>query len=219
MAIARRVVEADKFVRSGKWTIPWSLTMFLGSDVYGKTLGIVGLGRIGSAVARRAKGFNMRVIYYDVYRNKELEEKLGVEYRDFKDLLKEADFISIHVPLTPSTRHLFNEEALKTMKKTAYLINTSRGPVVDEKALYKALTEGWIKGAALDVHEKEPTPPDNPLLKLDNIVVAPHIASASTETRVKMAVMAAENLVSVLQGKVPPNLVNKEVLKIRPLKS
>ncbi|PDM26843.1 D-glycerate dehydrogenase [Candidatus Bathyarchaeota archaeon B24-2] len=219
MAIARRVVEADKFVRSGKWTIPWSLTMLLGSDVYGKTLGIVGLGRIGSAVARRAKGFNMRVVYYDIYRNKELEEKLGIEYREFKDLLKEADFISIHVPLTPNTRHLFNEEAFKTMKKTAYLINTSRGPVVDEKALYKALTEGWIKGAALDVHEKEPTPPDNPLLKLDNIVVAPHIASASTETRVKMAVMAAENLVSVLQGKVPPNLVNKEVLKVRPLKS
>jgi len=219
MAVARRVVEADKFIRNGKWDIPWSLTMFLGNDVYGKTLGIIGLGRIGSAVARRAKAFNMRVIYYDAFRNEQREKELGVEYKEFKDLLKEADFISIHVPLTPETRHLFNEEAFKTMKRTAYLINTSRGPVVDEKALYKALTEGWIKGAGIDVHEKEPTPKDNPLLTLDNIVVTPHIASASVETRVKMATMAAENLVSVLQGKIPPNLVNKDVVKVRPLKT
>jgi len=219
MAVARRVVEADKFIRNGKWDIPWSLTMFLGNDVYGKTLGIIGLGRIGSAVARRAKAFNMRVIYYDAFRNEQREKELGVEYKEFKDLLKEADFISIHVPLIPETRHLFNEEAFKTMKRTAYLINTSRGPVVDEKALYKALTEGWIKGAGIDVHEKEPTPKDNPLLTLDNIVVTPHIASASVETRVKMATMAAENLVSVLQGKIPPNLVNKDVVKVRPLKT
>jgi len=217
MSVARRVVEADKYVRSGKWVIPWSLTMLLGGDVYGKTLGIVGLGRIGSAVARRAKGFNMKVIYYDVFRNLEAEKTLGIEFREFKDLLKEADFISIHVPLTKNTYHLFGEEEFKAMKPTAYLINTSRGPVIDEKALYKALKEGWIKGAGLDVHEKEPTPPDNPLLTLDNIVVAPHIASGSVETRTKMTVIAAENLVAVLKGKVPPNLVNKEVLKVRPL--
>ncbi|MEM2876313.1 MAG: NAD(P)-dependent oxidoreductase, partial [Candidatus Bathyarchaeia archaeon] len=169
------------------------------------------------ALAKRAKGFDMRIIYYDVYRNEDIEKKLGIQYVEFKELLKESDFVSIHVPLTSETYHLFNEEAFKSMKKTAYLINTSRGPVIDERALYKALTEGWIKGAGLDVHEEEPTPRDNPLLKLENIVVAPHLASASVETRVKMAVMAAENLVSVLKGKVPPNLVNTDVIKVRPL--
>lgn len=217
MAIARRVVKADKYVRRGDWKAPWGLKMLLGSDVWGKTIGIVGLGRIGSAVAKRATAFNMKVLYYDVIRHPQLERQLGVEYVDFKTLLKRSDFVTLHVPLTPNTHHMMGEKELKSMKKTAYLINTSRGPLVDETALYKAAKEGWIRGAALDVHPKEPIDPDNPLLKLDNVILTPHIASASAETRTRMAIMAAENLVSVLEGKVPPNLVNKEVLKIRPL--
>ena len=217
MATARRVVEADKYIRRGDWKVPWDLLMFLGQDVWGKTLGIIGLGRIGSAVAKRGKAFNMRVIYYDMRRNEEREKELGVEFVDLETLLKEADFVSIHVPLFPSTRHLISEKELKMMKPTAHLINTSRGPVVDGKALYKALKDGWIRGAALDVHEKEPIEMDNPLLTLDNVVLAPHIASASVETRTKMAIMAAENLVTALKGKVPPNIVNREALKIRPL--
>jgi len=217
MAVARRIAEADRYVRRGDWKIPWSLTMFVGGDIWGKTIGIVGLGRIGLAVARRATGFNMKRLYYDVIRHPDLEKELGAEYVDFETLLKQSDFVTLHVPLLPETYHLMGEKQLKLMKKTACLINTSRGSVVDEKALYKALKEGWIRGAGIDVHEKEPTDPDNPLLTLDNITVSPHIASASVETRTRMAVMAAENLVSVLEGKVPPTLVNKEVLKIRPL--
>ena len=217
MAVARRVVEADKYVRRGDWKIPWGLMMMLGSDVYGKTIGIVGLGRIGLAIARRAKGFDMRILYHSRTRKPDLEKELGIKYVDFETLVKESDFITLHVPLTPETHHMISEKELELMKNTAYMINTSRGPIVDEAALYKALKEGWIKGAALDVYEKEPTDPDNPLLKLDNVVLTPHIGSASVETRTRMAVMAAENLVSVLDGKIPPNLVNKDVLKIRPL--
>jgi len=217
MAVARRIVEADKYVRRGDWKIPWGLMMMLGSDVYGKTIGVVGLGRIGLAIARRAKGFDMRILYHSRTRKPDVEKELGIEYVDFETLLKESDFVTLHVPLTPETCHMIGEKELKLMKNTAYVINTSRGPIVDEAALYKALKEGWIKGAALDVHEKEPTDPDNPLLKLDNVVLTPHIGSASVETRTRMAVMAAENLVSVLDGKIPPNLVNKDVLKIRPL--
>jgi len=215
IAVARRVAEADRYVRAGKWEIPWGLTMLLGQDVWGKTLGIIGLGRIGASLARRAKGMNMRILYYDTIRNEKLEKELGVEYTALETLLRESDFVSVHVPLLPSTYHLINEERLKMMKKTACLINTSRGPVVDEKALYKALKEGWIWGAGLDVWEKEPVDLKNSLLTLDNLTVAPHIASASYETRTKMAVMAAENLVAILEGKVPTNLVNKEVLKVR----
>jgi len=217
MAVARRVVEADKYVRRGGWKVPWGLMMMLGSDVYGKTIGVVGLGGIGLAVAQRAKGFDMRILYHSRTRKLDLEKELGVKYVDFETLLKESDFVTLHVPLTPETHHMIGEEELKLMRNTAYVINTSRGPVVDEAALYRALKEGWIKGASLDVHEKEPTDPDNPLLKLDNVVVTPHIGSASVETRTRMAVMAAENLVSVLDGKIPPNLVNKDVLKVRPL--
>ena len=217
MAVARRIVEADKYLRRGDWKIPWGLMMMLGSDVYGKTIGVVGLGRIGLAIAQRAKGFDMRILYHSRTRKPDLEKELGIKYVDFKTLLKESDFVTLHVPLTPETHHMIGEKELKLMKNTAYVINTSRGPVVDEAALYKALKEGWIKGAALDVHEKEPTDPDNPLLKLDNVVITPHIGSASVETRTKMAVMAAENLVSVLDGKIPPNLVNKDVLKVRSL--
>ena len=216
MATARRIAEADRYVRGGKWKIPWGLMMLLGQDVWGKTIGIIGMGRIGSAVARRAKGMNMRILYYDIVRNKKIEEELGAEYVDLETLLKESDFVTLHVPLLPSTRHLINEDRLKLMKRTACLINTSRGPVVDEKALYKALKEGWIWAAGLDVWEKEPTDPENPLLKLENVTASPHIASASHETRKRMAIMAVENLTAILEGKVPPNLVNKEVLKVRP---
>lgn len=216
MAVARRVAEADRYVRAGKWKVPWGLMMMLGQDVWGKTIGIIGMGRIGAAVAKRAKGMNMKILYYDVVRNEKAEKELGAKHVALETLLKESDFVTIHVPLLPSTHHLINEERLKLMKRTACLINTSRGPVVDEKALYKALTEGWIWAAGLDVWENEPTDPDNPLLKLDNVTAAPHIASASIATRTKMAVMAAENMVAIQEGRVPPNLVNKEVLKVRP---
>jgi glyoxylate reductase len=218
MAVARRVVEADKYVRSGQWKVSWHPSMLLGRDVYGATLGIVGAGRIGTAVARRAKGFNMKILYYDVVpMPPEIEKELGAERVDLDTLLKESDFVSIHVPLIKETYHLINEAKLRLMKRTAYLINNSRGPVIDEKALYKALKEGWIAGAALDVFEQEPTPMDNPLLKLDNVVVAPHISSASYETRSRMAEMVAENLVAFFEGRAPPNLVNPEVVKVRPL--
>jgi glyoxylate reductase len=218
MAVARRLVEADRYVRTGQWKVGWHPSMLLGRDVYGATLGIVGAGRIGTAVARRAKGFNMKILYYDVIpMPPEIEKELEAKRVDLDTLFKESDFVSIHVPLIKETYHLVNEEKLRLMKKTAYLINNSRGPVVDEKALYKALKEGWIAGAALDVFEQEPTPMDNPLLKLDNVVVAPHISSASHETRSRMAEMAAENLVAFFEGKQPPNLVNPDVLKVRPL--
>jgi glyoxylate reductase len=218
MTIARRIVEADKFVRTGKWKVGWSPTLLLGRDVYGKTLGIVGLGRIGSAVAKRARGFDMKVLYYDVIRPPpEREKELGVEFAPLDRLLKESDFVTLHVPLTKETYHMISERELKLMKSTAFLINTSRGAVIDEKALVKALKEGWIAGAALDVFEKEPIDLDNPLLELENVVLVPHIGSASTETRSKMAEMAAKNLIAVLKGEEPPFLVNPEVMKVRPL--
>jgi glyoxylate reductase len=216
MAAARRVAEADRYVKAGKWKVPWDLMMMVGQDIWGKTIGIVGLGRIGSAVAQRAKGMNMRILYYDVYRNRQTEKEVGAEYVSLEALLKESDFVTVHVPLMPSTHHLINEDRLRLMKKTACLINTSRGAVVDEKALYKAMKEGWIWAAGLDVWESEPTSLDNPLLKLENVTATPHIASASVETRTKMAVMTVENMIAIQEGKVPPNLVNKEVLKVRP---
>lgn len=218
MAVARRVVEADKYVRTGQWKVGWHPSMLLGRDVYGATLGIVGAGRIGTALARRAKGFNMKILYYDVVpMPPEIEKDLDAKRVDLNMLLRESDFVSIHVPLIKETYHLINEEKLRLMKKTAYLINNSRGPVVDEKALYKALEKGWIAGAGLDVFEQEPTPVDNPLLKLENVVLAPHISSASYETRSRMAEMVAENLVAFFEGKTPPNLVNPDVTKVRPL--
>ncbi|MDH7477545.1 MAG: D-glycerate dehydrogenase, partial [Candidatus Bathyarchaeota archaeon] len=216
LAVARRVVEADKYVRSGRWKVGWHPMMLQGRDVHDATLGIIGAGRIGFAVAKRATGFNMKVLFYDVVPRPEME-KMGAKKVDMDTLLRESDFVSIHVPLMKETYHLINEEKLKLMKKTAYLINNSRGPVIDEKALYQALKEGKIAGAALDVFEQEPTSVDNPLLKLDNVVVAPHISSASYETRSRMAEMVAENLVAFFKGEKPPNLVNPEVMKIRPL--
>ncbi|MEM1539019.1 MAG: glyoxylate reductase [Candidatus Bathyarchaeia archaeon] len=217
MAVARRIVEADKYVRSGKWKVSWHPSMFLGKDVSGATIGIIGAGRIGTAVARRAKGFNMKILYYDVVpMPPEIEKELGAKRVDLETLLRESDFVSIHVPLTKETYHLINEEKLRLMKKTAYIINNARGHVIDEKALYKALSRGWIAGAGLDVFEQEPISADNPLLKLENVVVTPHIGSASFETRSKMAEMVAENILAFFQGKVPPNLVNPKVLEIKP---
>ena len=211
MAISRRLVEVDKFVREGKWVKAWRPKMLLGSDITGKTLGIIGLGRIGKAVVPRAKGFNMKILYHN--RNPDPEaEKLGVEYRSMDEILAESDYISLHVPLNDNTKHLIGEPELKKMKKTAYLINTSRGPVVDENALTKALKENRIAGAGLDVLYEEPTNPKNPLLKLDNVIVAPHIGSATIETRLAMAMKAATNLTAALKGEQPPDLLNPEVL-------
>jgi len=218
MAIARRVPEADRHIRAKGWIHAWGPRMYIGSDVHGKTLGILGMGRIGSAIAKRAKGFDMNVIYHDVYRREDLEEEMGITYMPKDDVIRAADFLSLHVPLTPETLHMIGAEEMASMKETAFLINTSRGPVVDEKALADALKDGMIAGAGLDVFETEPVSHDSPLLGLDNIVLTPHLASGSIETRTKMATTAATNLVSVLQGRVPPNLVNPGVKEIRPLK-
>ncbi|MGB9608084.1 MAG: glyoxylate reductase [bacterium] len=212
LATARRLVEADKFTRSGKWK-SWGPMLFLGRDVYGATLGIIGMGRIGQAVARRAKGFNMKIIYYSRRRNEEAEKELGAEYRELHSLLKEADIITIHTPLTEETYHLIGEKELSLMKPSAILINTARGAVVDQRALFKALKEKRIFGAGLDVYEKEPIDADDPLLELDNVVVLPHIGSATVETRGRMARMAAENLLAGLRGEIPQNIVNPEVLQ------
>ncbi len=211
-AIARRVVEADKFTKEGMYK-GWGPMMFLGGDIYRKTLGIVGLGRIGKSVVRRAKGFDMRVLYFDAFRaDEKVEKELGIEYVSLEELLKESDFVSMHVPLLPSTRHLIGEKELLMMKKTAYLINNSRGPVIDEEALVNALRDKEIAGAALDVFENEPELSPG-LADLENVVLTPHISSASIETRTKMAVMAAENLLAGLKGMRPPNIVNPEVLE------
>ncbi|MBI4551040.1 MAG: D-glycerate dehydrogenase [Candidatus Latescibacteria bacterium] len=206
-AVARRVVEGDRFVRAGKFT-GWGPMLLLGSDVHGKTLGIVGAGRIGTAVAARAAGFSMRVVYTDEVRSEALEA-LGARRLALDDVLREADFISLHVPLMPETHHLIGERALDLMKPTAYLINTSRGPVVDEKALVKALQDKRIAGAGLDVFEQEPALAPG-LVDLDNVVIVPHIASATVETRTKMGNMAVTNLLAMLRGEDPPNCVNPE---------
>jgi glyoxylate reductase len=213
MAVARRVVEGDKYVRTGQCKVGWHPMMLQGRDIYGSTLGIVGLGRIGCAIAQRAKGFSMKVLYNDVIRRPDFEKEYGIQYVDVDYLFKNADFITVNVPLMKETHHLVDERKLKVMKKTAYIINNARGPVVDEKALYKALKEGWIAGAGLDVFEQEPLPDSSPLLKLDNVVVAPHISSASYETRSQMAKMVADNLIAFFEGKTPPNLVNTEVAR------
>jgi len=211
MSVARRIVEGDTLARSGNWT-GWDLDQLVGTDVWGKTLGIVGFGRIGRAMARRALGFQMKVIYADAVRAPEaVEKEWKAEYRGMASLLAESDFVSLHVPLLPETRGLFDAARFSKMKPTAYLINTSRGAVVDEAALVHALESGKIAGAALDVFENEPL--IHPGLKRPNVVLAPHIASASIETRTKMACMAAENVVALFKGQRPPNMLNPEVLK------
>lgn len=211
MAVARRVVEGDQLVRSGKWT-GWALDQLCGSDVWGNTLGIVGFGRIGRVVARRAAGFRMRVLYADSSRAPEsVEKELSAEYRSLDALLEESDFVTLHVPLRPETRGLISTAQLARMKPTAYLINTARGPVVDEAALVNALERGKIAGAALDVYAEEPF--IFPGLRRANVVLAPHLASASLETRTKMACMAADNVTALFSGKRPPNALNPAVLE------
>jgi glyoxylate reductase len=213
LAVARRLVEADGYVREGSWKLKWSPMLLVGRDVYGKTLGIYGLGRIGIAVAKRAKGFGMRIIYYDAFRNEEAEKSLGIEFKSKEDVIRESDYLSVHVPLLPETKNSIGPKEFTMMKRTAFLINTARGGVVDEKALVEALRAETIAGAALDVFEKEPVDMDNPLLKMKNVVVAPHLASGSIESRTAMAVLAAQNMVAGLTGQVPPNLINKQVLQ------
>ena len=203
LSIAHRIVESDRFSRAGKYH-GWEPELLLGTDMSHKTLGIVGLGRIGSRVAHHAvKGFDMNVIYYDVRRNEQFEGEMGASFREkAEDVFKEADFISIHVPLLDSTRHMVNADLLQHMKPTAYFVNTSRGPIVDEVALRDALRAGTIKGAAIDVWENEPElTPD--LANLDNIIITPHTASATIETRQKMGELAAKNIIEVLEGREP----------------
>lgn len=207
LSIAHRIVEADKFMRRGKYK-GWAPMLLLGTDLARKKLGVLGLGRIGSRVVHHAvKGFEMEVIYYDPKRNEQFEQEFKAVYKPtVEEVLKEADFVSIHVPLLPATHHLISAERLRMMKSTAYLINTSRGPIVDEKALAEALANKVIRGAAIDVFEHEPQM--EPALKnLDNIIVTPHIASATEETREKMGEVAAKNIIEALEGRTPPNLV------------
>jgi glyoxylate reductase len=211
MAVARRLSEGEALARSGNWK-NWDLDQLVGTDVWGKTLGIVGFGRIGRAMARRASGFQMKVIYTDATRAPaDVEQALNAEFREMNSLLAESDFVSVHVPLLPETRGLFDAPKFYRMKPTAFLINTARGPVVDEAALVAALETGKIAGAGLDVYENEPF--IHPGLKRTNVVLAPHIASASLETRTKMACIAAENVVALFTGQRPPNMLNPEVLK------
>ncbi|MGH7355671.1 MAG: 2-hydroxyacid dehydrogenase [Candidatus Rokuibacteriota bacterium] len=202
MAAARRVVEADRFARSGQWT-RWQWDLLWGQDVWGKTLGVVGFGRIGRTVARRALGFGMRILYHDTVRAEPAAEReLHATYTERDELLRQADFVTLHALLTPETRHLIDARALGLMKKTAILVNAARGPVVDEVALVGALTEGRIAGAGLDVFEEEPKVHPG-LLPLTNVVLAPHIASASYDTRLAMATLAVKNCVAVLEGQPP----------------
>lgn len=207
LAISRRVVEADRYVREGKWKVAWHPSMMLGGSLRGATLGIVGAGRIGQAMARRGRGFDMKILYFSRSAKPDFEKEMGAKRVDLDTLLKESDYVSLHVPLTDKTRGMINADKLALMKKTAYLISNARGPVIDEKALYNALKSHRIAGAALDVFNVEPTPADNPLLELDNIVVAPHISSGSTETRAKMSVMTASDIVKALTGQRPENIV------------
>jgi glyoxylate reductase len=212
MAAARRVVEADKFTRKGLWKT-WGPGLMLGQDINHATLGIVGMGRIGKEMAKRAGGFGMKVLYNDeVKQPDDVEKALKLTYvSKLQDLLAEADFITLHVPLTENTRHMIGAEEFSMMKPAAVLVNSSRGPVVDQKALYDALNSGRIFAAGLDVTEVEPIAADDPLLTLDNVIILPHIASGSYVTREKMALLAVDNLLAGLRGEIPPNCVNPEV--------
>jgi len=210
-SVARRIVEADTFTRAGSFK-GWAPLLMLGQDISQKTLGIIGAGRIGTAFALKSKGFQMKILYTDEQHNPQLEHELAAKKVSLQTLLKESDFISIHIPLTKSTYHLIDEEELRQMKKTAILINTARGPVINENALIKALTERWICGAGLDVYENEPEIPKH-LIHLQNVVLQPHTGSGTIETRTKMALMAAENLIIGLKGGIPPNCVNPEVFQ------
>lgn len=215
LSIARRVVEADKFVRKKQWKFGWMPNLFLGSDVNGMTLGIFGLGSIGAAVARRAAGFNMKILYYNRSRVAHQLNHPIANYVDINRLLKESDFLSIHATLNKDSFHFFNEVNFRKMKKTAFLINTSRGQIIYERDLIKALKNKWISGAALDVYEKEPISFSNPLLRMQNVIILPHIGSATYQVRSKMARVAAENLINVLKGIEPLYVVNPLLKKKR----
>jgi glyoxylate reductase len=216
MAAARRIVEADRFVRAEHWQT-WEPTLLLGADFAGATLGIIGLGRIGQAVARRALGFEMRVIYYSQHRRSHGDEQaMGVEYAPLEQLLQISDFVTIHAALSEGTYHLLGDRQFELMKSSAILINTARGAMVDQEALYRALTSGQIAGAALDVTDPEPIALDSPLLQLDNLLITPHIGSASYQTRTKMTLMAVDNLIAGLLGKRLPYCVNPEVYQTPP---
>ena len=211
LALSRKTLIADKIVRTGEYVGAWASPSdkIKGLDLEGKVLGVIGLGKIGRSIVARAKGFGMKVIAYDPYLGKELARVLNVELLDLNTLLRESDFVSIHTPLLPETRGMIGERELKMMKKTAYLINVARGPIVDEKALYKALKEEWIAGAGVDVYEKEPPDPGNPLFKLENIVLTPHIAWYTEDALRRLEMSAVEEAIRMLQGQLPKNLVNK----------
>ncbi len=210
-SVSRRVVESDRFARAGRFK-GWGPLLLLGRDITGKKLGIVGAGRIGYNFAKKARGFDMEILYTSTKPSEVMEKELGARYVDKETLLRESDFVSIHVPLTPDTKHYIGEKELQSMKRTAVLINTSRGPVVDEKALVQALEKGWIWGAGLDVFENEPEIHPG-LIGLDNVVIVPHIASATIETRTNMGLIAAGNIIKVLKGKAPDTCINPQVLK------
>ena len=212
LAAARHIAEADRYVRAGRWQT-WGPSLFLGQDVHGATLGIVGLGGVGAAVAQRARGFGMRTVYYSRTRKPALERRYRLTYAPLDELLRQSDIVTLHLALTPETHRIIGRRELRLMKDTAILVNTGRGPLVDQAALYAALKAGWIAGAALDVTDPEPLPADDPLLTLDNVVIAPHIASASTATRSRMAMLAAENLLAALAGHIPKDAVNREIAR------
>lgn len=210
LAAARRIPEADRYVRAGRWRT-WGPSILLGRDVFGATLGIVGMGDVGAAVAKRARGFGMRIVYHSNSRKPRLERRYGMTYLPLEELLRQSDFVTLHVPLTEETRRLISRRELGLMKESAVLMNTSRGPLVDQTALYEALKLGRIGGAALDVTDPEPIQPDDPLLTLENVVIVPHVASASVATREHMANLAAENLLTALRGRIPKDTANREV--------
>ncbi|WHX40033.1 D-glycerate dehydrogenase [Mesobacillus sp. AQ2] len=212
MAAARRIVEAADYIKAGKWE-GWSPYLLAGHDVYGKTIGIVGMGKIGKAVARRANGFGMDILYHNRSRKPEAEKELGAVYSSFEDLVSKADYVVSLAPLTDETRNLFTADVFAKMKKSAIFINVGRGPVVDEQALYEALKSGEIAAAGLDVFEKEPISTEHPLLELSNVTAIPHIGSASTETRTKMIKLCCTNVKAVLTGDSPKTIVNKEVIQ------
>lgn len=211
LATARRIVESSSFLKEGNWKV-WSPMLLTGQDVYGSTLGIVGLGRIGEAVARRAKGFGMDILYYNRSRKIDVEQELGLTKVDFESLLKRSDFVCVLTPYTKETHGLIGEREISLMKRSAVLINTARGGIVDEEALFKALDEKRIWAAGLDVFDHEPISMDNPLLTLPNVTLLPHIGSASEKTRIKMALIAGKNIVQGLSGERPKYLVNEDVI-------
>jgi glyoxylate reductase len=214
LALARKIIEANEFTKRKQWKVGWMPNLLLGTEVYGMTLGIIGLGRIGTAVARRAKGFNMKIIYHNrSTRNSQIESELKAEYVDINYILEQSDFLSIHTTLNNDSFHLLDEPKFRKMKKTACIINTARGQIINEPDLIKALKNNWIAGAGLDVYEKEPLSNSNPLLKMKNVIVLPHIGSATYQTRSKMSEVAVQNLLNILKGKDPLFIVNSDVKK------